>query len=150
MQNNTVETLIGALVVAVAGLFLFYAYTSTGAGRVSGYDLYARFASADGIANGTDVRLHGIKIGTVSSTNLDPKTYQAIVHVTIRNDIKIPDDSTIKVTSSGILGGNYVAISPGGSDKMLASGGEIPNTQGSVDLFGLISKAVGGGGGASK
>ena len=65
-------------------------------------------------------------------------------------DIKIPDDSTIKVTSSGILGGNYVAISPGGSDKMLASGGEIPNTQGSVDLFGLISKAVGGGGGASK
>jgi phospholipid/cholesterol/gamma-HCH transport system substrate-binding protein len=145
MQNNTVETLIGAIVVAIAGLFLFYAYTSTGAGRVAGYDLSARFASADGITNGTDVRLHGIKIGTVSSTSLDPRTYQAIVHVSIRDDIKIPDDSTIKVTSSGILGGNYVSITPGGSDKMLASGGEIPNTQGSVDLFGLISKAVGGG-----
>src|SRR5438128_2294374 len=80
MQNNTVETLMGAIVVAVAALFLFYAYSSTGAGRVSGYDLEARFASADGITSGTDVRLHGIKIGTVSSMNLDPKTYQAVVH----------------------------------------------------------------------
>ena len=144
MQNNTVETLIGAVVIAVAGLFLFYAYTSTGAGRVSGYDLQAKFASADGIANGTDVRLHGIKIGTVSSMNLDPKTYQAVVHVQIRDDIQIPDDSTIKVTSSGILGGNYVAISPGASASMLKPGGEIPNTQGSVDLFGLIGKAING------
>jgi phospholipid/cholesterol/gamma-HCH transport system substrate-binding protein len=73
---------------------------------------------------------------------LDPKTYQAVVHVQIRNDIKIPDDSTIKITSSGILGGNYVAILPGGSDKMLAAGGAIPNTQGSVDLFGLISRTI--------
>jgi phospholipid/cholesterol/gamma-HCH transport system substrate-binding protein len=142
MQNNTVETIIGAIVVAVAAAFLFFAYTSTGSGRVSGYDLYARFAAADGITNGTDVRLHGIKIGTVSSLALDAKTYQAIVHVSIRNDVKIPDDSTIKVTSSGVLGGNYVSISPGGSPKMLASGGEIPNTQGSVDLFGLISKTI--------
>lgn len=142
MQNNTVETIIGAIVVAVAAGFLFFAYTSTGSGRVSGYDLYARFAAADGITNGTDVRLHGIKIGTVSSLALDPKTYQAIVHVSVRNDVKIPDDSTIKVTSAGVLGGNYVSISPGGSPKMLASGGEIPNTQGSVDLFGLISKTI--------
>lgn len=142
MQNNTVETIIGAIVVAVAALFLFYAYTSTGSGRVAGYDLYARFAAADGITNGTDVRLHGIKVGTVTSLALDPKTYQAIVHVSVRDDIKIPDDSTIKVTSSGVLGGNYVSISPGGSDKMLAAGGEIPNTQGSVDLFGLISKTI--------
>ncbi|HEX2591647.1 MAG TPA: outer membrane lipid asymmetry maintenance protein MlaD [Rhizomicrobium sp.] len=142
MQNNLVETLIGAIVVAVAAGFLFFAYSSTGSGSVSGYDLMARFAAADGITNGTDVRLHGIKIGTVSSLELDPKTYQAIVHVSIRNDIKVPDDSTIKVTSSGILGGNYVSISPGGSEKMLASGGEIPNTQGSVDLFGLISKTI--------
>jgi phospholipid/cholesterol/gamma-HCH transport system substrate-binding protein len=142
MQNNTVETLIGAIVVAVAAFFLFFAFTSTGSGRVSGYDLQARFASADGVNSGTDVRLHGIKIGTVSSMNLDPKTYQAVVHVQVRNDIKIPDDSTIKITSSGILGGNYVAIMPGGSDKMLAAGGEIPNTQGSVDLFGLISRTI--------
>jgi phospholipid/cholesterol/gamma-HCH transport system substrate-binding protein len=142
MQNNTVETIIGAVVVAVAAGFLFFAYTSTGSGRISGYDLYARFAAADGITNGTDVRLHGIKIGTVTSLALDPKTYQAIVHVSIRNDVKIPDDSTIKVTSSGVLGGNYVSISPGGSPKTLVSGGEIPNTQGSVDLFGLISKTI--------
>jgi phospholipid/cholesterol/gamma-HCH transport system substrate-binding protein len=142
MQNNTVETIIGAIVVAVAAGFLFFAFTTTGSGRISGYDLYARFAAADGITNGTDVRLHGIKVGTVTSLALDPKTYQAIVHVSIRNDVKIPDDSTIKVTSSGVLGGSYVSIVPGGSPKMLAYGGEIPNTQGSVDLFGLISKTI--------
>ena len=72
MQNNTVETIIGAIVVAVAAIFLFYAYTSTGSGRVSGYDLYARFAAADGITNGTDVRLHGIKVGTVTSSAFSP------------------------------------------------------------------------------
>lgn len=142
MQNNTVETLIGAIVIAVAAFFLFFAYSSTGAGSVSGYDLLAKFSSADGITSGTDVRLHGIKIGTVSSMALDPKTYQAVVHVQIRNDVKIPDDSTIKITSSGILGGNYVAVSPGASATNLAAGGEIPNTQGAVDLFGLISKTI--------
>ena len=142
MQNNTVETLIGALVVAVAAGFLFFAYTSTSSGSINGYDLKAAFNSADGIATGADVRLHGIKIGTVSSIDLDPKTYQAIVHLSVRNDVHIPDDSSVKVVSS-LLGGNaYLAIQPGGSDKMLASGGVISNTQGSLDLMSIIGKAI--------
>jgi phospholipid/cholesterol/gamma-HCH transport system substrate-binding protein len=142
MQNNTVETLIGALVIAVAAGFLFFAYTSTSSGSISGYDLKVSFNSADGIATGTDVRLHGIKIGTVSSMNLDPATYQAIIHVSIRNDIKIPDDSSIKITSAGLLGSSYLAVQPGGSDKMLAAGGAITNTQGSVDLMSLIGRVI--------
>ncbi|HEY2034291.1 MAG TPA: outer membrane lipid asymmetry maintenance protein MlaD [Rhizomicrobium sp.] len=145
-NNNTVETLIGAIVVAVAAGFLFFAYTSTGSGSVSGYDVTARFSSADGIANGTDVRLHGIKIGTVSGLSLDPKTYYAIAHLSIRNDVKVPDDSSVKITSSGFLGSNYVAIQPGGSNKMVAQGGELTNTQGAVDVMGLIGRAVMGGG----
>ncbi|HEY8949257.1 MAG TPA: outer membrane lipid asymmetry maintenance protein MlaD [Rhizomicrobium sp.] len=145
-NNNTVETLIGAIVVAVAAVFLFYAYTSTGSGGVAGYDITARFSSADGIANGTDVRLHGIKIGTVSGLSLDPKTYYAVAHMSIRNDVKIPDDSAVKITSSGFLGSNYVAIQPGGSTTMVAQGGELTNTQGAVDVMGLIGRAVMGGG----
>lgn len=142
MQNNTVETLIGALVVAVAAGFLFFAYTSTHSGSISGYDVKATFNSADGIATGADVRLHGIKIGTVSSIELDPKTYEAIVHLSIRTDIAIPDDSSIKVVSS-LLGGNaYLSVDPGGSDKMLAAGGVISNTQGSIDLMGLIGRVI--------
>jgi phospholipid/cholesterol/gamma-HCH transport system substrate-binding protein len=145
-NNNTVETLIGAIVIAVAAGFLFFAYTSTGSGSVAGYDVKARFSSVDGISNGTDVRLHGIKIGTVSALSLDPKTYYAVAHMSIRNDVKIPDDSAVKITSSGFLGSNYVAIQPGGSEKMIAQGGELTNTQGAVDVLGLIGRAVTGGG----
>jgi phospholipid/cholesterol/gamma-HCH transport system substrate-binding protein len=145
-NNNTVETLIGAIVIAVAAVFLFFAYTSTGSGSVAGYDVKARFSSVDGISNGTDVRLHGIKVGTVSALSLDPKTYYAIAHMSIRNDVKIPDDSAVKITSSGFLGSNYVAIQPGGSLKMVAQGGELTNTQGSIDVLGLIGRAVTGGG----
>jgi phospholipid/cholesterol/gamma-HCH transport system substrate-binding protein len=146
MTNNTVETLIGAIVVAVAGAFLFFAYTSAGSGAVSGYEITAKFSSADGISPGTDIRLHGIKIGTISGLSLDPKTYMAVAHLSIRNDVKLPDDSAVKITSSGLLGSSYVAIQPGGSDAMVKPGGELTNTEGSVDLMSLIGRAVMGGG----
>jgi phospholipid/cholesterol/gamma-HCH transport system substrate-binding protein len=142
MQNTTFETIMGAFVILVAAGFLYFAYTSNSAGSLGGYDLNARFASADGIATGTDVRLHGIKIGRVSSLDLDPKTYAAVVHVSIRDDVKIPEDSSIKVTSAGIMGSSYLAIQPGGSEKMLAAGGQLTNTQGSIDLMGLIGRVI--------
>jgi len=141
-----VETLIGAIVVAVAAGFLFFAYTNTGSGSVSGYEVVAKFSSADGISPGTDIRLHGIKIGTVSALTLDPKSFMAIAHMNIRNDVELPDDSAVKITSSGLLGNSYIAIQPGGSDKNLKPGGELTNTQGSVDLMSLIGRAVMGGG----
>src|ERR1700743_3048587 len=96
-SSNTTETLIGGIVVAIAAAFLFFAYTSTGSGNVYGYDVTAKFSSADGIATGTDVRLHGIKIGTVSAMVLDPKTYLAVLKLSIHQDVKIPDDSSIKI-----------------------------------------------------
>jgi phospholipid/cholesterol/gamma-HCH transport system substrate-binding protein len=145
-NNNTVETLIGAIVVAVAAAFLFFAYTSTGSGSVSGYEVKASFSSADGIAPGTDVRLHGIKIGTVTALSLDPKTYYAMVHMNIANEYHVPDDSSVKITSSGFLGSSYLAVQPGGSTVMVANGGELTNTQGAVDVMGLIGRAVMGGG----
>jgi phospholipid/cholesterol/gamma-HCH transport system substrate-binding protein len=148
MQNNTVETLIGALVVAVAAGFLFFAYTSTSSGSINGYDVKAAFHSADGIAPGADVRIHGIKIGTVSSVDLDPKTYQAIVHLSIRNDVHIPDDSSGKVVSSLLGGNSYLSVEPGGDEKNLASGSVITNTQGSIDLMSIIGRVIYGNTGA--
>ncbi|HEX4080578.1 MAG TPA: outer membrane lipid asymmetry maintenance protein MlaD [Rhizomicrobium sp.] len=148
MQNNTFETLMGAFVILVAAGFLYFAYTSTGVGSLGGYELSARFASADGIATGTDVRLHGIKIGRVDSMRLDPKTYAPIVKFSVRSDIKIPDDSSIKITSAGIMGSSYLAIQPGGSEKTLPPGGEITNTQGSIDLMSLIGRAIYGNSGS--
>jgi phospholipid/cholesterol/gamma-HCH transport system substrate-binding protein len=148
MQNTTSETLIGMLVVAVLAAVLFFAYTANGRGSASGYDVKASFTSVDGVAPGTDVRLNGIKIGTVSSMDLDPKTYQAVLHFTIRSDVQIPDDSSVKITSAGLLGGEYLAIGPGGSDKMLASGGVLTNTQGSIDFASLIGRVIYGNSGA--
>ena len=142
MHNDTVETIIGAAVVAVAVFFLIFAYRNSDATGVAGYEVTAKMSRVDGIAVGTDVRMSGIKIGTVAAMTLDP-SYLVTVHIHVRDDVKIPDDSSLVVTSSGLLGGSYLSISPGGSDKMLAANGVIRNTQGSIDMMGLISRFVG-------
>ena len=139
-DSNLAETVIGAIVVAVAVLFIGFVYMGTGSGDFSGYEIQARLPRVDGLGVGTDVRLSGIKIGSVSDLTLDPQNYLVTVHMDIRKDIKIPDDSSLVVTSSGLLGSSYISITPGGSDKMLAAGGMIENAQGSVDLMGLISR----------
>jgi phospholipid/cholesterol/gamma-HCH transport system substrate-binding protein len=157
MQNSLVETLIGAAVIAIAALFFFFAYSSTGAAPVSGYDVVAKFNRVDGVNIGTDVRLAGIKVGTVSRLSLDPKTFSAVATITLGNDVKLPDDSSVRITSEGLLGNQYLSIEPGASMDFIKPGGEIENTQGSVDLMGLLGKfAFGpsgggsGGGGAEK
>ncbi|HUD50864.1 outer membrane lipid asymmetry maintenance protein MlaD [Parvibaculum sp.] len=142
MQSNLVETLIGAIVVVIAGVFLFYGYSTSGMRSANGYHVKAEFDRIDGLANGSDVRLSGIKIGTVVSQTLDPSNYQAIVTLSLAPDVKIPDDSSAKITSEGLLGSNYIAVTPGGSEDYLKDGSEISFTQGSVDLMGLISQAV--------
>ena len=143
-QNNVAETLIGAAVVAVAVVFLAFAYFRTGSGSLSGYEINARVPKADGLAVGTDVRLAGIKIGTVTDLTLDPRSYLVTIHMNIRDDIKLPVDSSILVTQAGFLGGQYLSITPGGDDKMLAPGSYFDNAQGSIDVMGLVGRAVGG------
>ncbi|HUO94303.1 MAG TPA: MlaD family protein [Rhizomicrobium sp.] len=123
MQNNTVETLISAAVIAVALGFFLFAYNSTHGGNYNTYEVRAALGSVDGITTGADVRLHGIKIGTVSAIELDPKTYKPIVHLALRDDIPIAQDSSMRI-ASGILNGNpYFSIQPGHSGKTLAAGG---------------------------
>lgn len=142
MQGNFVETLIGIAVVAVAAAFFYFAATTTGSGSsAGGYELVAKFDRVDGISTGSDVKLSGIKIGVVARQDLDPATYQAVVRMSIQAGIKIPDDSTVKITNEGLLGGSYLSIAPGGSDVMLKPGQEFGTTQGAVDLIGLLSRA---------
>lgn len=145
MQNGFVETLIGAAVVIVAGLFFYHGWSTTEAGTVEGYEVIAKFERIDGINVGTDVRLSGIKIGTVSSQELDPTTYRAVVKMQVKNSVPIPDDSSIKVTSEGLLGGSYLAVLPGASETMMKNGGIFEITQGSVDIITLFMKAMGPG-----
>lgn len=145
MQNGFVETLLGAAVVAVAAFFFYYGWSSTGAGTVSGYEVVARFDKIDGVSVGTDVRMSGIKIGSVTSQDLDRKTYRALVKMNIKQTIAVPEDSSIKVATEGLLGGTYLAVSPGGSDEMMKAGAEFETTQGSVDLLNLAVTSMLGG-----
>ena len=142
MNGNLVETLIGAVVLVVAAVFLYFAFSRADVGRVEGYSLIAKFDKVDGINIGSDVLLGGIKVGTVSDEKLDTKTYLAVLRISMRDDIKLPKDSSIKIASSGLLGQNYLSIDPGGSDEFLKNGEEIQYTQGAVNLADLIGKAL--------
>ena len=150
MANNMVETLVGAFVIVVAGAFLFFAYTTADVGDVAGYNVSADFDSVDGLTVGSDVRVSGIKVGTVTSQELDPNTYLARVSMSIDPKVQLPDDSSVKITSEGLLGGNYLAIEPGGSEDLIADGGKILFTQGSIDLIGLVGQAIFSAGGSSE
>lgn len=152
-KNNVVEFLAGAIVLAVAGLFLFYAYTTAGEARVSGYQLQAQFDRVDGLTVGSDVRISGIKVGVVLEERLDVDDYLATVVFSVDENVRLPVDSSAKITTSGLFGGAYLAIQPGGAEEMLQEDDSISYTQGSVDLLGLIGQAVfsasgDGGGGA--
>jgi phospholipid/cholesterol/gamma-HCH transport system substrate-binding protein len=142
MNSNAVETLIGTLVIALAAGFLVFAYSKGKVGKVEGYSIVANFDRADGINEGTDVRISGIKIGSVVDTKLDPATFYAKVTMTIEPKVKIPEDSAIKVAVDGLLGSPYLSIEPGGAEKQLADGGELTHTQPSIDIVGLLSRAI--------
>lgn len=149
--GSLLETLIGLVVLVVAGGFLVFAQgqLDRGPGR-DGYELSARFSAVGSLERGADVRVSGVSVGTVSRIELDRETYFARVAMTVRDDVPIPADSTAKITTSGILGGAYVEIEVGGDDEMIERGGEIRFTQSAVDLFDLIGEAMtnrGGGNG---
>ena len=151
MRSNLVETLIGTIVVVVAAVFLVFAYTAAGVRTgVGGYELSAKFDRVDGVSVGSDVRLSGIKIGSVIRQELDPQNYVAVVRMNIDSNIKLPEDTAARIASEGLLGGNYLSVEPGGSDVMLKPGGEIKHTQGAVNLLDLIGQAVFGAAGANK
>lgn len=142
-RDQWAETAVGAVVLAAAAGFLIYALGHVGAGAsAGGYQVSARFGEVGALAPGADVRVAGVKVGAVSKVELDPKNFLAKATFTLNRDVQLPSDSTAKITSDGLLGGNHVSIAPGGSTDNLKAGGEIANTQGAVDLFGLIGQVL--------
>ncbi len=148
MSNNAVETVMGAVVLAVAGGFLYFAYTNGSVRHIDGYAVTANFSNIGGINAGSDVRVGGIKVGVVEKLDLDPKTYQARATMRIDDKVKLPTDSSAAVQSAGLLGDKFVALEPGGEDAMLKDGGQITYTQSSVNIEEMIGKFVFSGGGA--
>ena len=140
MKGNLFEALIGAVVLAVAAFFLVFAFSSTDVGAVDGYNVTATFDRVDGVNAGADVRMSGIKIGTVSKLELDPQTFLAKATLSIDRTVLLPADSSAEITTEGLLGGKYMAIVPGGADDVIAAGGKIQFTQSSISLEGLIGR----------
>ncbi len=141
-QRNLTELLAGAVVLLVAAGFLGYAVANTGRSTVSGITLHAKFERIDGLAIGSDVRMAGVKIGSVSAAGIDPKTFQALVTFTVQSSLKLPRDSSAEITSDGLLGGKFLSIVPGGDDKVLAEGGEVTITQSAVSFEQLLGKFI--------
>ena len=145
MAESRAEVLAGAAVLAAAIAFVAYA---AGGDRLrpggETYPLHAAFRSLEGIAVGSDVRMAGVKVGTITAIELNPQTFFADATVEVDAQILLPQDSAILISSEGLLGGNYVEIVPGGSPDNHAPGDEIEDTQGAVSLVSLLMKVVGG------
>ncbi len=147
MAGSTAEVAAGAAVLAAALGFLFYAGQVTGlSDRDTGrYDLRASFRSVEGVTVGTDVRLAGVKVGTVTALDLNPQTFFADAVLSVDDKVQLPVDSAALVSSEGLLGGNFVELVPGGAPDNYAAGDEIEDTQGAVSVISLMMKFAGGG-----
>ena len=147
MANQTTEVLVGAGVLAAAVSFFVYAAQVTGAGPGGTQASYtASFRSVEGISVGTDVRLGGVKVGTVTQLDLNPQTFMADTQFTVEDKIRLPEDTAVLIASEGLLGGSYVELLPGGSPFELEPGTEIEDTQSSVSLINLLLRFVSGSG----
>lgn len=142
MGRNIIETVMGAAVVAVAILFVVLAYSSASVSAVGGYEVDARFNRVDGLNVGSDVRLGGIKIGSVADLSLDTTTYQAVATLGIISDVVLPTDSSARILNEGLLGGTYIDIQPGGDEEMIAAGGRFEYTQDPINLVDLLGRFV--------
>ncbi len=129
MGRNAIETVLGAVVLAVAGMFVFFAYNTAQVEAVNGYNVSAAFYKVGGLSTGSDVRVSGIKVGTVISRQLDLETYNAVVTMSISSDVKLPVDTVAAIGSEGILGGMYVRLQPGQEKSYIESGGAITKTK---------------------
>lgn len=142
MRVNIVETVTGAIVLTLSAFLLIYAYTSTQHEDQKGYRITARFNKADGLVEGGDVKIGGIRVGTISKMTIDPKTYASVVQLSISPQITLPTDTSASIISENLLGGKYLDLQPGGDEETMKDGDEIQQTQSSVILESLIGQLI--------
>lgn len=142
MRRNMIETVLGAVVLVVAAFFLVFAYTSSDLRRVEGYPVSAAFTSIAGLSSGADVRISGVKVGTITSLALDSKTFQAIVNMTIDPQVKLPADTAAVVASESLLGGKFLSLEPGGDEQTIKPGGRIQVTQSTPGFEQLLGQVI--------
>lgn len=142
MKRSLIETLLGAVVLVIAGFFVYTAYSSSQISGGTGYPLKATFDKIDGVSPGTDVRISGIKVGTVTNVALDPVTFLATVTLAVDEKYQLPTDTVAAVASEGLLGGYHMSLVPGGSSDMMKPGDTFQYTQSPTSLSDLIGRFV--------
>jgi phospholipid/cholesterol/gamma-HCH transport system substrate-binding protein len=142
MHRNTLETIIGGIVLLAAVGFVMLAYEVADMKGNGGYEIVAEFGSTGGLSVGDDVRVSGIKVGRITAQELDPTTYVAKISMAIDPAIKIPSDSTARITAASLLGGNYLELMPGSAIETLDAGAVIYDTRDPISLADLLGKAV--------
>ena len=142
--RSVAEVAAGAAVLLVAAAFLVFAVTNSGRGGMSGpsQTFTARFDRIDGLAPGADVRIAGVKVGSVADQRIDPQSFLAVLTLRIAGNLRLPDDSSAEIASEGLLGGRFVSIVPGGSERIIADGGQITITQSAVSLESLLGRFI--------
>lgn len=142
-KENAGEALVGLLVVLLAVWFVWFAWMRTGGGEKSGaIHVTALFPNAAGVNVGTDVRVAGLKIGSVTGQKLDTESYQVAITLALDPKVKIPADSSAAVTSEGLLGSTFIALLPGGETIPLKDGDRISDTQGAIDVMGMVGQFI--------
>ena len=129
MRRNAVETVLGAVVLLVAGMFVYFAYNTAQVKAIDGYNINASFFKIGGLTTGSDVRINGIKVGTVTNARLETETFDAVIEMSIKPDIKLPTDTIAAIGSEGIVGGKYVRITPGSAKETISDNGSISETK---------------------
>ncbi len=142
MKRNMFETILGAVVLIVAGIFMFFAYSVADLKASTGYEVTATFGKIGGLTTGNDVRVSGVKIGSVKRVSLDPESYRAVAHLALDNTLKLPVDTVAQVATEGLLGGYYLQLSPGVEEEYIENGGQIQFTQPPVDLLDLLGRFI--------
>ena len=142
MRRNLIETIMGAVVLLVAGFFLAFAYTHADLKEVQGYTLKAQFTSVGGLDSGSDVRINGIKVGTVAGMSLDPQTFNAVVRMTIRPDIHLPVDTVASVSTEGLLGGKFIRLDPGRSNTHIPADGTLGHTKEHKSIEEMVGELI--------
>ena len=142
MGRSVIETVMGGVVLIVAAIFVGIAFQSGTVSAPAGYQVIAEFDDASGLGPGSEVRMSGVKIGTVHSQELDPETYFAVVTLNISESIKLPGDTSARIIADGLLGSNFIALEPGGDEEMIPAGGEITFTQGSINVVDLLGRFI--------
>ena len=142
MSKKPVETIMGVVVLVVATLFMFFAYRVSDLQVVKGYELNARFLKVGGLNTGADVRINGIKVGTVISQKINSLDYMVDVKLSILPNISIPSDSTVLVVGDGLMGDKFVKIEPGNSSEKLKNGDSIEKTKDAKSLEDMVGEII--------